>query len=400
MSRQLFSLILVLQCAAAPEGQLCTEAAEPLWHQLVPRKRVQSDPEGDYTLAKENGPWLILAASFSGPQAEKQARDLVLELRRQFNLTAYYYGMTFQLEDANPGRGLDSYGGRIKRRYQRGDRVREHAVLVGEFPTIDDPAAQKMLKQIKRLSPNALNPAAGEPTAQSLATVREFHEFLRDKIGSSTKKGPMGHAFLSSNPLLPKEYFISQGIDNAVARWNEPVEYSLLKCPGNYSVRVATFKGRSALKAAKVNRNQAEEKVSNALHIAAGNAHLLTVALREKGWEAYEFHDRHESYVTIGSFRDGNTAPNGSIILADRDAQVIINTFGGTTPNNIFNRPALQDNFLEQQQKQRFNELFSSTAGQVAQGFHPKQFVGMPLDIHPQPVKVPRHSVSTAYARN
>ena len=38
------------------------------------------------------------------------------------------------------------------------------------------------------------------------------------------------------------------------------------------------------------------------LEEAAYNAHLLVVALRKQGVEAYEFHDRHESLVTIGSF--------------------------------------------------------------------------------------------------
>ena len=69
-------------------------AAEPLWQQLVPRQRVEADAGTDYTLKDENGPWLILAASFSGPQGEDQARELVMEIRSSFQLPAYYYAMT------------------------------------------------------------------------------------------------------------------------------------------------------------------------------------------------------------------------------------------------------------------------------------------------------------------
>ena len=47
----------------------------------------------------------------------------------------------------------------------------------------------------------------------------------------------------------------------------------------------------------------------------------------------------------------------------------------------------------------RINKLFQNQKGAVAQGFHPKRFVGMPLDIIPLPVLVPRRSISQAYVR-
>jgi len=398
--RCLLALLTFALYASMGAGQL---RAEPLWQQLIPRKRVAADPHSDYTLSKDHGPWLIMAASFSGPRGENQARDLVLELRRQYNLSAYYYGMTFQLDDANPGRGMDANGAPIKRRYQRGDRVVEHAVLVGDFTAIDDPDAQRLLERIKHLTPATLTSQEGKETAQSLAILRQFQAQLRQKINGSKKKGPMGHAFLTRNPLLPREYFVASGVEEDVAKWNQGLEYSLLKCPGKYSIRVATFRGRTTLKS--TNDDQPRTRTRKAsqddpLVIAGRNAHLLTVALREKGWEAYEFHDRHESYVTIGSFQQARTFPDGRIVIPDRDARIIIDTFGATTPNNIFNRPAPQDQQLEQERKQQFQQLFSKGRGQLAQGFYPKRFVGMPLDIYPKAVPVPRRSISSAYVHN
>ena len=384
-------------------SQSAAPAAEPLWEQLVPRKRVAADAEADYTLTEQQGPWLVMAASFSGPEGENQARELVLELRREFHLPSYYYGMTFQLDETNPGRGIDANGARIRRRYKRGDRVVQHAVLVGQFPAIDDPDAQKLLKKIKRLKPEALTAKDVEQTAQSLATVRKFQDYLRKQLGDKEEKGPMGHAFLTRNPLLPREYFVPQGVDEDVAKWNEGPEFSLMKCPGKYSIRVATFRGRTSLKS-KTDEVQdmrtRKAKEDDPLVVAVRNAHLLTVALREKGWDAYEFHDRRESYVAVGSFDEGETQPNGQIVLASHDAQIIINTFGATTPGNIFERPAPQDYHREEVQKKRFNKLFANQHGAVAEGFHPKRFVGMPFDIIPEPVLVPRRSISSAYARN
>jgi hypothetical protein len=393
----LSTAIMLLLFACGVEAH----AAQPMWRQFVPKKKVPSALDGDYTLSKENGPWLILAASFSGEGAEQQARDLVLELRKQYGLHSYYYGMTFQMEESRPGRGLDVYGSKIRRRYQRA-QIREHAVLVGEFTSLEDPSAQKMLKRVKHLTPDSLATKEGESTSQSLAKVRKIQDYLREKVGSDTKKGLMGHAFLTRNPLLPKEFFVPQGIEEDIAKWNEGLDYTLMKSPGKYSIRVATFKGRTSLKGTndeleKVRTRKATK--DEPLVVAGKNAHLLTVALRQKGWEAYEFHGRHESYVSIGSFNEAQVSEDGRIAVSHRDAQIIINTFGAHTPNNVFNRPALADLQKEAERKQQFNSLFSQGMGKVADGFHPKRFVGLPFDIQPQAVRVPRRSISSVYAR-
>ncbi|MCA9230938.1 MAG: hypothetical protein KDA57_09820 [Planctomycetales bacterium] len=377
--------------------------AQPLWQKLVPRKQVEADPEAEYALTREHGPWLILAATFSGPEAEAQAHELILELRSNYRFPAYYYGMTFQQDETDLGRGVDDYGSRIRRRYQRGNQIQEHAVLVGEFPSVDDPDASKLLQQIKQIAPETLNPEDHESTSQSLATVRQFHNYVREKVGAKNKKGPMGHAFITRNPLLPKEYFVPQGVDEDIAKWNEGLEYTLMKCPGRYSIRVATFQGRTSLQAsdeADSNAKTRRASKDDPLVVAGEKAHLLTVALREKGWEAYEFHDRNESYVAVGSFDSGQTLPDGRITLDSRDAQIIYNTFGATSPNSVFNRPAPRESrILEERSKQQFMSMFQNNLGQVSEGFHPKQFVGIPMDIIPQPVQVPRRSISSAYAR-
>jgi hypothetical protein len=377
-------------------------AAPPLWEQLVPRKNVSAVSGQEYTLAETNGPWLVMAASFTGQEGKLQAEELVLELRSKYRLPAYYYGMTFEMEDVNPGRGVDDNGGPIKRRYNRGDSVMEHAVLVGEFPAVDDSEAQKLLKQIKQITPDALKIEEGEENTQSMASVREIQNLVREKINPSKKRGPMGDAFLTRNPILPKEYFVPQGVDAEVAKWNEGLEHSLLKCPGKYSIRVATFSGRATFEMIGQNAKKQSGKAQgkDTLAEAARNAHHMTVALRAKGWEAYEFHDRQESYVTVGSFESGQQLNDGRIALTDHEAQTIVNTFGAATPNNIFEKPATQDKQLEDLQKQRFSNLFSQGRGETADGLHPKRFVGLPFDIIPQPVNVPKKSISSTYARN
>ena len=117
--------------------------------QTVRRQRPRS--------TQDNGPWLIVAASFSGNGAEKQAHDLAEELRERFRMAAYVHEMDFKFGDDTPGRGLDEYGADRVGIIGAADQVREIAVLVGDFASIDDPDAQQMLNRIKTLQPNALN---------------------------------------------------------------------------------------------------------------------------------------------------------------------------------------------------------------------------------------------------
>jgi hypothetical protein len=219
-------------------------------------------------------------------------------------MKAYIHEMNFKQGDGAPGRGLDEYGASVRRRFQRGDEVHELAVLVGDFPSIDDPDAQKMLEHVKNLQPNSLNVDA-EKTTQSMVKVRRF---VMEKLGDNHKRGPMGQAFFTRNPLLPREYFVPKGVDAFVVKMNAGVEHGLLDCPGKYTIRVATFRGKTILQTSAEqesagksiwNRRKADD---NPLIEAAENAHLLTEELRSHGWEAYEFHDRTESIVTIGSF--------------------------------------------------------------------------------------------------
>src|SRR4051812_764859 len=129
------------------------------------RRPQQTPAVGDgYAITQESGPWLIVAASFSGNGAEKQAHDLASELREKFHLNAYVHEMDFKFKDDADNGG--KYGSANRRRFRRGDEARELAVLVGDFASIDGPDAQQMLARVKSLEPAALNVDQAQ-TAQS-----------------------------------------------------------------------------------------------------------------------------------------------------------------------------------------------------------------------------------------
>jgi hypothetical protein len=138
----------------------------------------------------------------------------------------------------------------------------------------------------------------------------------------------------------------------------------------------------------------------NVLHVAATNAHKLTLALRQKGWEAYEFHDYDESIVTVGSFdsvaqqlADGRTVPT-------RDVEIIIRTFGAAYEPVVTDPRAMQTLRKAEEVKQRFNQVFSQQNGQIVSGMHPKSLIEIPFDIHPHVIEAPKRSISTAYVRS
>ena len=123
-------------------------------------------------------------------------------------------------------------------------------MLVGNYPTADDAKAQEMLHTLKYAKPQCLEVKDGKPTHQTLTGWRLAQQQVYEMIGSEKKKlGPMRHAFITPNPLLPPDYFTQQAASTKRSiALNKGVPYSLLECPGKYTVQVATFKGNAIIK--------------------------------------------------------------------------------------------------------------------------------------------------------
>jgi hypothetical protein len=374
---------------------------------------------GGLALTEQSGPWLIMAASFSGNGAEKQAHELAQELREQYHLRSYVHEMEFKFGD-DASTGQSGYGSATRRRLRRGNEVREIAVLIGDFPSLDGPDAQQVLSRVKTLQPKALNVDASQ-TAQTMAEARRIEDAVLEKRGKSRKRGPMGQAFFTRNPLLPPEYFVPKGVDAFVAKMNEGVKHSLLDCPGRQTIQVATFRGKTIL------RTSAQEDAStksffglrkrddsNPLVEAAENAHLLTEALRSHGYEAYEFHNRTESIVTIGSFASATQSLPDGRVVAIPEVQRIVQTFdaGFDTPADPLSPIGndSQNMHLVEEQQQQLRMKFSNQQAQLVAGLNPKHVKILrghgknvkvdriiPMDVHPQVIDAPKRSISSAY---
>ncbi len=347
-------------------------AANPPWQRILSRSTVEADPNAEYTLADSNGPWMIMVGSFSGEGAEKQARDLVMELRRRYKLPAYVHQESFDYGEEDLGSGINRYGEPVRLRYRRGPSQDEFAVLVGDFADLDDPEAQRSLERIRHLQPDSLSPEDSRPTHQNLAGLRAFHRSLLPENNAKRQLGPMGQAFITTNPLLPQDFFVPQGLDPFVVQMNENAEFNLLENPGRYTVQVAHFTGRSTIAVSHPQAaDRSVEAMDSALADAAMKAHTLAKALRMKGYEAYEFHDRYASIVTVGSFEAVGQPRADGMTEIDPRIHAIIETFRA--------RPV-------------------DIPGQVG-AMEPRMLAGIAFDIQPIPVEVPRPSVSSRINR-
>jgi hypothetical protein len=352
-------------------------AAAPLWaipnlQSFIPfGKRVEADPSKSYVLTEEQGPWMIMACSFSGPGAEQQAHELLLELRKRYNLEAYQHRRTFDYSEPVTGLGFDKYGNPRKMRYRQNGKFEEIAVLVGNFNSPDDAHIQAALQKIKYAHPESLDLKKRPTSYQRFVGLREIQRRLSPDP-EKKEMGPMRAAFVTRNPLLPEEFFRPTGIDPLVLEMNRRAEFSLLDCPGTYTVRVASFRGETV---ARVDQLTAKPKLfprgPSKLELAAEKAHRLAAALRERGVEAYEWHDLYESVVTVGSFDSvGTPRPDGYVEI-NPAVHAIIETYRAKPvplPNGTM-------------------------------GLEPKMLDGLPFDVQPLPVEVPKVPLSARYSR-
>ncbi len=372
MDRRWISRAWAMVAIAATLSANAVLLAAPPWEKLLSFKRVEAEPGKVYRITEDNGPWMIIACSFSGDGAQEQAVELTFELRKKYKLEAYVHAMRFDIGETL-GRGVDRFGGAVKMKPQRGAELQEIAVLVGNYPAIDTQEAQETLQKIKFMRPECLTLREGKKTNASLAGLRTIQQQVLPDNNEKKRKGPMGHAFVTTNPLLPKEYFAPRGLDDLVVKMNEKVEHSLLSCPGRYTVQVAHFTGKVVLDQKEINAiTNGTKEMKSHLAEAADKAHRMTVALRRKGYEAYEFHDRYASIVTVGSFNAvGAPRPDGKIEI-DPQIHSLIKTFSAEPgPDG-----QIQPKHITEGKKR------------------------IPFDIQPIPVEVPRRSIAATLSRD
>ncbi len=339
--------------------------------QWVTFRRNDKDENASLHLTDKNGPWLIFTASFAGEGALNEATQLVNELRTRYHLPAYLHSQEFDFSESVEGKGINPDRTPKRMRYDKAGVFEEYAVLIGDFQSVDDPDLQKTLKKIKFARPTCLTNTP-EKTTRRFAGLRDLYARVNGDQDKK-RKGPLGSAFATPNPLIPDEFFAPKGVDSFVIKMNDGVPHSLLDCQGKYSLRIATFRGNVIIDQQKVAEIEQGGSMKSRLEEAALRAHQMTMALRKQGVEAYEFHDRHESYVTVGNFEwVGRAQPDGSQEMNPAIVALIQRYSPNRTP-------------------------LTGNDGQALAGLQPKSVAGIPCDVQPWPVEVPKRSIAIDY---
>ena len=308
-----YILFLAIVCGGAEVG-----FGQFSFPQMGRAAKVEADPKKDYFLKDSDGNWLAMAAKFSDEKAAYRAKKLAYELRKAYKLEAFVFKF-------DPSANLDAFSAEVDAaknfHYQTAQSV-EYAVLVGGYPVADDLELQKTLERLRRCQPESLK---DDPASKALA--QKYQEMAR-KNQKYAGYGPMGGAFAVPNPLLPKEFFSQKGIvDSYVEKLNSVGKYSLLNNDKLYTVRIATFSGDVAMY--KNTQGPKTDEMQSRLRYAGVRAAALCDALRNAGVDAWEFHDRDCSFVTVGAFDTyGVEQANGQIELNPKIAQ-IMNKYGG-----------------------------------------------------------------------
>lgn len=261
-----------------------------------------------YRLTKQHGPWMIMVASFrdvaepdrktKGLSAQEAADELVYELRTK-GVPAYTFS-----QDAQKGEieTVDRMGREDTRIFaaQR-DMI---CVIAGNYESQDDKTAERTLKYVKKYTPAYIK------DQKNGAIYRK-----------STEKGPFGGAFMTINPLLDPSEIARKKPDYNLAKLNYGIQNALIDNKAKYTVQVATFTGRSVTPIANSSfagreeefdknllstEDEATGRSRTNLGQSSEEAAQLAQALRLRGHNAWVYHDRFESIVTIGSFDNPN----------------------------------------------------------------------------------------------
>jgi len=266
-----------------------------------------TEPVEPYLLTKQAGPFMVIAHTFRGPDAVRWAQALAMELRSSHQLMAYIYFKKIKPMNSNvrgvpPTSNPEDGEGRISEPeiYRIYD---EAVVLVGDKPTMKE--AEDLLKVVKKIKP---------------ATLANVPSIFPWRTGAGLK-----NAIVTANPLIPAQELFARESDPLVEAMNKG-PYSIYNCPGPYTLVVARFVGRSAFGDPDKDFLKEDNLKTSPLAKATDDAELMAAELnkdpqlKQAGYQAYVYHDRNKSVVTLGHF---NAKVENEKIFKDQKVQSI-----------------------------------------------------------------------------
>ncbi|HYV39657.1 MAG TPA: hypothetical protein VE988_28470 [Gemmataceae bacterium] len=293
------------------------EKNSPIWDYL--RQNFDTpDPNQDIAIQPNAGNWVMCIQSYSGKDAAKMARDLVIELRGNaaYKLNAFTYRQGVdeckaeqqrikdevarkQAEFAKNNLPLDTPLRIAFTRYEI-----QYAVLIAGYK--DKESAKIAMDDLRKKKLPDLDP--------NKVQLDMKYGVEYDKSGAPTKAAavainPLAQAWVCPNPSKRADRSTGPSAEDMalMKKLNAQEPYSLLKCPKKITLAVREFAMPSELRTDKTTTMSFLEKIGltsapATYDTAAISAQNLADLLRKGNFEAYVLHTKYSSYVTVGSY--------------------------------------------------------------------------------------------------
>jgi hypothetical protein len=307
MSLRVF-LTITLHCLTSSPCLL----AQDDFNKAFKKDRLTSQPQGkkssfempaELLITEQHGPFHVFVASYVGEDSARFAYNLAMELREKHRLPAFV--CDFRL-DPNKDLGIyqpsqeeiermkKQFKGKAPRFPKLHTPVVDHwAVLVGNFPSLEDRGLETMKARILRLTPNSFSPQ-----------VANELRWGNDQNGKPKNQlvGIRG----TVNPKSPKDKRLTKN-DLATLKMlkdmNDQEQYSVYQNNAPYTIFVYKFRGSGGLVDTGKKDSLGRAKKVDGLVIAGNNARVLCDVMRKMGYEAYVFHSTTCSCVCVGGYR-------------------------------------------------------------------------------------------------
>jgi len=312
-----------------------------------------------WALRADMGEWMICVKSYTGPESRTQAEKLAQDLRQTHRVAGYVYERNgaeratelariaairkSQNDKAQPflnamiqarkeaqatGMTFIEETAKIKVPLPYHETPEQWAVLIGPFATMD--AASSSLPTVKKLD---------KPKDETLCDRELVGADIRDpKTGRMDWKSewrpinPYSTAFVVRNPALTPTATLKEErrLDKFEVKLNENVKHCLLAVPKKFTVMVKAYTtptrqlasgtGESVFKKAAGSSSTADILTGTMIEAENLCAALRDAGMKPRSYEAYVFHHRNGSIVTVGQF---DTVDDPSLLELQRELQTI-----------------------------------------------------------------------------
>lgn len=277
-----------------------------------------SDGRQLYPLTAEPGPVMIKVASFIGsyknPNGEVFANGLEIanalakELREEHGIEAYTCSFQAGGGGERTPEQQEAFEKQLElfeEKFKVAPRVFKlrtpppvnWVVLAGSFKSYEDKHAQRMLDKVRQINPRCIS--------------GDLRKQLRFGRSEGDVPNPLKTAMLvvSPHPNAPKLVTSAEEEQNRLFHMllelNDGERYSVYQLNAPGTIQVAQYRGIAVVDEKKAKSLFANNKVKEdkaILQLSAQKAIVLTETLRKQGYEAYVFHGKFASIVTVGGY--------------------------------------------------------------------------------------------------